>query len=156
MCEMHHQIVHIYFLLHTHTQEKALSAKMESGLQRETIFQRCNFHLCFSLASANFMACFWPLAFLLLLLPYIGTHLQKPLMKVIYIYSALDRVLTSSQGFSPRTNAWAGLWDLLQAQAVFPLLSSHGHMWTYISQHLLLKSSLFCLKWVLEHTLVAR
>lgn len=37
MCEIHHQIVHIYFLLHTHTQEKALSAQMELGkLQRET------------------------------------------------------------------------------------------------------------------------
>lgn len=37
MCETHHQIVHIYFLLHTHTEEKALSAQMELGkLQRET------------------------------------------------------------------------------------------------------------------------
>lgn len=50
MCEIHQQIVHIYFLLriHTHTEEKALSAKMKLGLQRETVSQRCNFHPCFS------------------------------------------------------------------------------------------------------------
>lgn len=146
MCEIHHQNVHIYFLLHTPTQEKALSAKMQSGLQREIILQKCNFHLCFSLASQNFMAYFWPPAFLLLLLPYIGMHLQKPLMKAICIYTALDQVLTPSQSFSLHANAWVGLWDLLQAQTVFHLLSSHGHMWTCISLHLFLKSRLFLSK----------
>lgn len=45
-------------------------------------------------------------------------------MKVIYIYRALDQVLTSSQSSSLHANAWAGLWYLLQAQVVFHLLSS--------------------------------
>lgn len=152
---MHHQIVHIYFLLHTHT-GKGPFCKDGIWATKGNDFSEMQLSPLLFFSLSKFHGLLLTSSFLLLLLPYIGTHLQKPLMKVIYIYSALDRVLTSSQGFSPRTNAWAGLWDLLQAQAVFPLLSSHGHMWTYISQHLLLKSSLFCLKWVLEHTLVAR
>lgn len=45
-------------------------------------------------------------------------------MKVIYIYRALDQVLTFSQSFSLHANAWAGLRDFLQARVVFHLLTS--------------------------------